>query len=61
MLAKQQRFYTKIMEYYQLDSIEDAKRIYTAYNQLKKIETPHKATKIDDMLTRLYANKSIVE
>ncbi|PDZ88915.1 hypothetical protein CON47_25740 [Bacillus thuringiensis] len=61
MLTKQQRFYAKIQEYYELDSIEDAKRLYNSYNQLKKIETPHKATKIDDMLTRLYANKPIVE
>ncbi|OOR07799.1 hypothetical protein BW900_04620 [Bacillus mycoides] len=61
METKQQRFYTRIMEYYELDNIEDAKRIYNAYNQLKKIETPHKATIVDNMLTRLYAGKKIIE
>lgn len=49
------------MEYYELDNIEDAKRLYNAYNQLKKIETPHKATIVDNMLTRLYAGKKIIE
>ncbi|MED0989373.1 MULTISPECIES: hypothetical protein [Bacillus cereus group] len=61
METKQQRFYSKIKDFYGLDTSEDAKRLYNAYNQLKKIETVGKASKIDDMLTRLYAGKKLTD
>lgn len=60
MQEKQLKFYGKIQEYYELDTVEDAKRLYNAYNQLKKIETVSKVDAIEKMLTRLYSNSKLV-
>ncbi|MGR5867835.1 hypothetical protein ACT7C1_30730 [Bacillus paranthracis] len=59
MKPKQLAFYGKIQEYYELDSIEDAVRLYNAYNQLKKMEAPNKVEAIEKMLTRLYENAKL--
>ncbi|WP_346818027.1 hypothetical protein [Bacillus paramobilis] len=45
MKSKQQKFYGKVKNFYGLESIEDAKRFYTAFNQLNKINTVDKANK----------------
>lgn len=60
MQEKQIRFYGKIKEFYELDSLEDAKRLYNAYNQLKKIETVNKVEATEKMLTRLYSNAKLI-
>lgn len=59
--SKQQKFYGKVKDFYELESIEDAKRFYTAFNQLNKINTVDKANKIDKMLTRMYAGKKLTD
>ena len=61
MESKQQKFYGKVKDFYELESIEDAKRFYTAFNQLNKINTVDKANKIDKMLTRMYAGKKFTD
>ncbi|PHB58186.1 hypothetical protein COE91_02765 [Bacillus toyonensis] len=61
MESKQQKFYSKVKDFYELESIEDAKRFYTAFNQLNKINTVDKANKIDKMLTRMYAGKKLTD
>ncbi|MBJ8027272.1 hypothetical protein [Bacillus cereus group sp. N21] len=61
MQDKQFRFYSKIQDFYELETIEDAKRLYTAFTQLSKIHTVGKADKIDRMLTRLYAGKKLTD
>ncbi|HDR7598207.1 TPA: hypothetical protein QCX65_001504 [Bacillus mycoides] len=61
MESKQQKFYGKVKDFYGLETIEDAKRFYTAFNQLNKINTVDKANKIDKMLTRMYAGKKLTD
>ncbi|MDX9635990.1 MULTISPECIES: hypothetical protein [Bacillus] len=60
MKPKQLVFYGKIQAYYELDSIEDAVRLYNSYNQLKKMEAPNKVEAIEKMLTRLYEDAKLV-
>ncbi|MCU0097814.1 hypothetical protein AAHB51_29705 [Bacillus cereus] len=39
MESKQQKFYGKVKDFYELESIEDTKMFYTAFNQFNKINT----------------------
>jgi len=59
--SKQQKFYGKVKDFYELDTIEDAKRFYAAFIQLNKIHTIDKADKIDKMLTHMYAGKKLTD
>ncbi|WP_459501098.1 hypothetical protein [Bacillus sp. C1] len=61
MESKQQKFYGKVKDFYELETLEDAKRFYTAFNQLSKIHTVDKADKIDKMLARMYAGKKLTD
>ncbi|MCU5058655.1 hypothetical protein OB978_23235 [Bacillus cereus] len=58
---KQLRYFTKIMNAYSLDSIEEAQRFYKLFSALKLLPPSKRKELVDLSFERINAGKSIVD